>query len=231
MPEGVALVRTLAASVDEMVRDWVVMAVLMLHRDMPGYLEQAREGLWQGGAIPLTRGTKVGIMGMGRIGALAAETLGGMGFDVLGWSRSGRGPEAVRMFDAAAMEPFLSEADTLVCLLPLTPETRGLMDAAFLAKLPEGARLVQAGRGAQLSLDALRDALARGQIGAAMLDVTEPEPLPEDHWAWRHPRVIVTPHVAGQTDAREGVAHALNVIRADRAGQPLPGRVDQARGY
>lgn len=101
MPEGVALVRTLAASVDEMVRDWVVMAVLMLHRDMPGYLEQAREGLWQGGAIPLTRGTKVGIMGMGRIGALAAETLGGMGFDVLGWSRSGRGPEAVRMFDAA----------------------------------------------------------------------------------------------------------------------------------
>ncbi|MBR9894003.1 glyoxylate/hydroxypyruvate reductase A [bacterium] len=231
MPEGVSLVRTHAASVDEMVRDWVVMATLMLHRDMPGYLAQARDGLWQAGTIPLSRGAKVGIMGMGRIGSLAAETLGGMGFDVLGWSRSGRGPEGVRMFDAGGMERFLSEAETLICLLPLTPATQGLMDDAFLAKLPAGARLVQAGRGAQLSLDALRRALDSGQLSSAMLDVTEPEPLPADHWAWHHPRVIVTPHVAGQTDAREGIEHALAVIRADRAGQALPGLVDQGRGY
>ncbi|WP_417702122.1 NAD(P)-dependent oxidoreductase [Pseudophaeobacter sp.] len=231
MPEGIALVRTYAASVDEMVRDWVVMATLMLHRDMPSYLEQAREGLWQGGAISLSRGAKVGIMGMGRIGSLAAETLGGMGFDVLGWSRSGRGPQDVRMFDASGIDAFLAEAETLICLLPLTSQTRGLMDDAFLAKLPEGARLVQAGRGAQLPLDALRRALESGKVASAMLDVTDPEPLSANHWAWSDPRVIVTPHVAGQTDAREGVEHALAVIRADRSREKLPGLVDQTLGY
>lgn len=231
MPEGVALVRTLAPGIEEMVRDWVVMSVLMLHREMPVYLAQQTRAEWKTRPVPLSRGTRIGIMGMGRIGKLAAETLRGMGFDVAGWSRSGRPVEGTPVYGRDRLDAFLGRSDILVCLLPLTDETRGLMDAAFFAKLPRGARLVQAGRGAQLDLDALRVALDGGQIGSAMLDVTDPEPLPADHWAWAHPGVVITPHVAASTDAREGARHALAVIAASRDGASLPGLVDATSGY
>ncbi|MCA0994953.1 2-hydroxyacid dehydrogenase [Alloyangia pacifica] len=231
MPEGVQLARTLAPGIEEMVRDWVVMATLMLHREMPIYLGQQREGRWQNRPVPLARGTRVGIMGMGRIGQLAAETLRGMGFDVAGWSRSGRAVAGVEVYGATGMEDFLARSEVLICLLPLTAETRGLMDANFFAKLPQGAKLVHAGRGAQLDMAALKEALDAGQLASAMLDVTDPEPLPEDHWAWADPRIVITPHVAASTDAREGAQHALAVVRASREGTEIPGLVDQTRGY
>ncbi|WP_343504358.1 2-hydroxyacid dehydrogenase [Alloyangia pacifica] len=231
MPEGVSLVRTLAPGIEEMVRDWVVMATLMLHREMPIYLGQQRAAEWTVRPVPLTRGTRVGIMGLGRIGQLAAGTLRGMGFDVAGWSRSGRPVEGIEVHGAGAMDAFLARSDILICLLPLTAETRGLMDADFFAKLPPGAMLVHAGRGAQLDMAALKGALDAGQLASAMLDVTDPEPLPADHWAWADPRLVITPHVAANTDAREGARHVLDVLRASRAGEPLPGFVDQERGY
>ncbi|GHG96077.1 2-hydroxyacid dehydrogenase [Pseudodonghicola xiamenensis] len=231
MPEGVRLCRTLAPGIEEMVRDWVVMATLMLYRAMPVYLEQATRGQWQTHGVPLARNGRVGIMGMGRIGQLAAETLTGLGFQVSGWSRSGAPAGGVEMFSAEELDRFLGQSDVLICLLPLTGETRGMLNANLFAKLPEGAHLVHAGRGAQLHMPALRAALDTGRLASAMLDVTEPEPLPQDHWAWADPRVIITPHVAANTDHREGAEHALRVVRAARAGQPLPGLVDQARGY
>lgn len=231
LPEGVALSRTIAPGIEAMVRDWVVMAVLALHRDLPAYLDHAARGEWQPRPARLARSRRVGIMGMGRIGRLAAESLGALGFPVRGYNRSGAPVEGVDIFGADRVDDFLAGADILVCLLPLTEETRGLMDDAFLARLPEGAALVQAGRGAQLDMEALRRALDGGRLSAAMLDVTDPEPLPADHWAWTDPRVLVTPHVAAHTDAEEGARHALAVIRADRDGQPVPGLVDRSRGY
>ena len=231
LPEGVALVRTLAPGIEEMVRDWVVMATLMLHREMPVYLAQAAEGRWQTRDVPLARGTRVGIMGMGRIGVLAAQTLRGLGFEVAGWSRSGRPVAGIEVHGPGGRDAFLGRSDILVCLLPLTPETRGVLGPDLFARLPRGAHLVHAGRGAQLDLGALRDALDAGQVGSAMLDVTDPEPLPPEHWAWRDARIVITPHVAASTDHREGAAHALAVLRAGREGTPLPGLVDRAKGY
>lgn len=230
MPPGVALARTLAPGIEAMVRDWVVMATLMLHRDMPQYLEQGRAGLWQSHPVPLASARRVGIMGMGRIGALVAQSLSTLGFDVAGLSRSGQGGD-VQTFTAASMDAFLERSDLLICLLPLTAETRGILGARTFAALPRGAGLVHAGRGAHLDLKALRAALDSGQLGSAMLDVTEPEPLPQDHWLWRDARVILTPHVAAQTDATEGARHALAVMQALHSDIPLPGLVDQAKGY
>ncbi len=231
MPDGVALVRTLAPGIEEMVRDWVVMATLMLHRDMPRYLQQQGLGQWSAHPVPLARGARVGIMGVGRIGQLVARTLGDMGFALSGWSRSGRAVEGMTIFGADDLGAFLAQAEILVCLLPLTAQTRGLLNADLFGKLPAGARLVHAGRGAHLDMQALKSALDRGQLTSAMLDVTNPEPLPADHWAWGDPRVCITPHVAASTDHAEGARHALEVIRADRNNMDLPGRVDPRKGY
>ena len=230
LPDGIELVRTLAPGIEGMVRDWVVMATLMLHRDMPLYLEQAQRGAWQGHPVSLASTRRVGILGMGRIGTLAAQSLAALDFEVAGLSRSGT-DGVVPMFPAADVDAFLARTDLLICLLPLTAETRGILNARTFAMLPQGAALVHAGRGAHLDTAALRAALDAGQVSAAMLDVTDPEPLPSDHWIWHDPRVIVTPHIAAQTDPAEGGRHALAVMQALRDGTPLPGRIDLERGY
>jgi glyoxylate/hydroxypyruvate reductase len=231
LPSGVALSRTIAPGLEAMVRDWVVMTTLMAHRDMPTYLAQARDGLWKAGKVMAAHARTVGILGMGRIGRLAAASLASLGFRVRGWSLSRRAVEGVEMFAAAELDAFLGGTDILVCLLPLTPSTRGILGEALFAKLPHGARLVHAGRGAHLDMAALSRALDAGRPAAAILDVTDPEPLPPEHPLWRDPRVVITPHVAAQTDAREGALHALAVIRAVREGQPIPGLVARERGY
>ncbi|MGR3461197.1 MAG: NAD(P)-dependent oxidoreductase, partial [Roseovarius sp.] len=150
---------------------------------------------------------------------------------VAGWSRSGRPVDNIEVYGHADLAAFLARTDLLICLLPLTNETRGLLGADVFALLPEGAALVHAGRGAQLDMEAMRSALDAGRLRAAMLDVTEPEPLPQGHWAWPEPRVVITPHAAAETDAAEGAHHALAVIRATRDGTVIPGLVDKEQGY
>lgn len=231
LPEGIALSRTIAPGIEEMVRAWVIMATLMLHRDMPIYLDQSARGVWQGHPARAAKSRRIGIMGLGRIGSLAARSLAELGFPVAGWSRSGTPVEGIEVFDESGLSAFLARTDLLICLLPLTDKTRGLLDERLFSQLPRGACLVHAGRGTQLDMAALRANLDSGQLGAAMLDVTDPEPLPGDHWAWGEPRLIVTPHVASHTDAHEGARHALNVITASRAGTPIPGLVDRSRAY
>lgn len=232
LPRGIALVRTTVPGLDQMVRDWTVMATLMLHRDMPTYLENAQGGVWQ--TRPVTPAAKrcVGIMGMGRIGGLVAQSLAAMNFNVAGWSRSGTPVDDTEIFGADGLERFLARSDILICLLPLTPQTRGILNAALFNKLPDGAALINAGRGGHLDSDAMIAALNSGKLCSAMLDVTDPEPLPQTHPLWRDPRVIITPHVAAQTDAEDGARHALKVIGAEREGLVPPGFVDQThKGY
>ena len=232
MPDHLRLCRTLSQDIEEKVRDWVVMACLMLCRDMPIYLDQARRGLWNTLPVPSSRNRNIGIMGMGRIGRLAAVSLRELGFSMFGWSRSGTSEYGVEMYGADALPAFLEQSDVLVCLLPLTDSTRGILGQELFGQLPEGAMLVHAGRGSQLRMDDLRAALETGQISSAMIDVTDPEPLPEDHWAWTHPKLIVTPHAAASTDYRPGAEHALRVIRSHRVcAASLPGEIDLSRGY
>ena len=229
LPPQVGVVRMLELGIARQMREYATLATLAMHRDLPAYLDQQRRGIWQEGRNLAAADRRVGVMGLGNLGQAVLEALRPFGFDLAGWSRSPRRIEGVTCM--TDLDAFLARTDILLCLLPLTLETEGMLDAALFAKLPMGARLVHLGRGRQLDHDALRQALDSGRIVQAMLDVTEPEPLPAGHWLWRDPRVILTPHVASQTVARDGAQHVLEGIRADLRGENPAGLVDRARGY
>jgi glyoxylate/hydroxypyruvate reductase A len=163
-------------------------------------------------------------MGMGVLGRAVLESLASLGFERSAWSRSPRSVPGVACHAGApGLQDFLEHCDILVCLLPLTRETRGILNAELFAALPRGAALVNAARGAHLETQALIDALDSGQVSAAVLDVTEPEPLPSNHPFWRHPRIVLTPHIASATEpTRFAMTRVLvDNLAAAAAGRPL----------
>jgi glyoxylate/hydroxypyruvate reductase A len=219
------------ALVDGMV-EYVTMAVLMLHRDMPHYLAEQQAGRWSPRRRVAAADRHVGVMGMGMLGGAVLERLAGFGFALSGWSRSPKDMQGVHCHTGmAALPAFLAGLDILICLLPLTPETRGLLAAPVFRALPAGAALINAGRGGHLIASDLLAALDSGHLSAAILDVTDPEPLPADHPFWHHPRVLLTPHVASSTDPASAAHFVAGAILCDRARMPLPGRVDRSAGY
>ncbi|WP_299665588.1 glyoxylate/hydroxypyruvate reductase A [uncultured Ruegeria sp.] len=232
LPEGVQVVRMITRRIGEMIRDYVTLGVLALHRDLPTYLGQQRAAEWRAHTVPLARRRRVGVMGLGQLGLAALDALGNFGFQLSGWSRSTKALDGAKNYAGMAQLPdFLAQTDILVCLLPLTPETRGILNADLFDQLPEGAGLVHCGRGEHLDPGALLEALGTGQLGSVMLDVTNPEPLPPGDPLWSHPNVILTPHVATETDFAEGAEFCARVIRAHLAGAAIPGLVDKKRRY
>ena len=229
LPPRIGVVRMLEPGLAEQMRAYVSLGVLALHRDLPLYLDNQRDGRWLPAANRRASVRRVGVMGLGTLGQAALAALAPFGFPLAGWSRSPKTIPGVECY--TDLDEFLARTDILVCLLPLTPETTHILDARLFARLPEGARLLHTGRGRQLDHAALLSALDGGRLSAAMLDVTDPEPLPPEHPLWRHPRVIITPHIACQTNAEEGAAHVIAGIRADRAGVPVAGLIDRRRGY
>ncbi len=229
LPENVAIVRMLEPGIAAQMREYAVMATLAMHRDLALYLAQQRAENWAARKNVPARARRIGVMGLGNLGQGVLGALRPFGFDLAGWSRSPKEIAGVECF--TDLDAFLARTDILICLLPLTAETEGMLNASLFARLPQGARLVHLGRGRQLSTEDLRAALDSGQLSAAMLDVTEPEPLPKGHWLWHDPRVIVTPHVASQTSARDGAEHVLAGVRADLAGEAPAGLIDRRRGY
>lgn len=176
--------------------------------------------------------TPVGIMGLGNMGSRACAMLQGLGFPVRGWSRTRKHLPGVTCFAGPEeLDAFLAEAKILVCLLPATAETRGILAAPLLAKLPRGAGLVNVGRGSHQNIEDIIAALESGQLGGAVLDVFATEPLAADHPAWTHPKIIVTPHVASLPSRRERASYIAEAIADFTAGRPLANLYDHARGY
>ncbi len=212
--------------------EYVVFATLALHRDMIGYREDQRERRWSPVKSRPASGRTVGVMGLGMLGQAVLDRLAAFGFPLHGWSRSPHDIAGVTCHHGAEGLPrFLSACDILICLLPLTAETRGILNARLFAQLPRGAGLVNAARGGHLVAADLIAALDAGHLSGAVLDVTEPEPPTADDPLWAHPRVLLTPHIASTTD-RDAAAHLVGkIIRAHREGAPLPGLVDRRRGY
>lgn len=232
VPPGVAVVRMTEPGLAAGMAEYVTLSVLALHRGLPPFVARQRRGEWKAERPRPAEALGVGVMGLGMLGRAALERLVPFGHALRGWGRSPREIPGVRCFAGdAGLHEFLSGCDVLVCLLPLTPDTRGLLDVRLFAALPAGAGVVNAGRGGLLVLDDLVAALDAGHLSAAVLDVTEPEPPPPGHPVWAHERVWLTPHVAS-TSLPEGGAEAVmdNIARHGR-GEPMVGLVDRTQGY
>jgi glyoxylate/hydroxypyruvate reductase A len=232
LPPGVPVLRMVEPGLTGGMTEYVVMSVLMHHRRMVDYAGLQRDKVWEILPTPLAAERPVGIMGLGVLGAEAAAALTGLGFDVAGWSRTAKSIAGVESFHGTEqLEGFLARSEILVCLLPLTGETRGILNARTFAQLPRGAAVINVGRGDLLAEDDLLRALDGGQIGAATLDVFAAEPLAPDHPFWSHPRVVVTPHIASLTVPDSGARAVIENIRRLEAGAPLRNVADLGRGY
>jgi glyoxylate/hydroxypyruvate reductase A len=232
LPRQVPIVRLVDPYMTDAMSEYVALSVLRLHRQDLDYLAQQRTRAWEEREQKNAAERPVGILGFGTLGQDAGRKLKALGFPVSGWNRGAKAIDGFETFSGTAgLDALLARSEILVCLLPLTPETAGILNAGNIARLPRGAGIVNAGRGGHLVEDDLIPALDSGQLSGAVLDVFREEPLPPDHPFWRHPRVIVTPHVAAETHPPTAAPIIGDAIRRFEAGLPVPNIVDLTRGY
>jgi len=230
--QAVPLIRLEDAGMAEQMAEYVVHAVLRRYREFDVYARSQCVALWQPRERINKSGFRIGILGMGVLGAAVAAALAPFGFPIDGWSRSRKQISDVRSFAGPAeLGEFLGRCRVLVCMLPLTAETRGMLNRATLSQLSQGAYVVNVSRGALLIDEDLLAVIESGAIDGATLDVFQEEPLPPTHAFWHHPRITVTPHVSAVTRIEESVAQIAAKIRRLEAGLPVSGVVDRARFY
>ncbi len=232
LPSHLPLVRMVDPTLVTGMVEFVVMRVLHYHRHMPDYERFQRERLWHPLGQTIASDRRVGILGLGELGAASARALAGLGFDVLGWSRTEKQLPGVRAFHGAdGLDAMLAQTEILVCLLPLTDDTRGILNRHTLSRLPRGAYLINAARGGHLVEDDLTPLLDSGQLAGATLDVFRVEPLPAEHPFWTHPAITILPHAAALTHPKTASRIIAANIARHRAGNGLQNVVDRGRGY
>lgn len=212
--------------------EYVRFGVLSYQRHMDIYRRQQVAGVWKMLPPRLSADVRVGVLGLGEIGLAVARGLQADGYRVQGWSRTPRSlPGLPSHHGQEGLHTLLAESDVLACVLPSTPETAGLLDAATLARLPAGAMLINAGRGDLLDEMALLAALDEGRLRCAQLDVFAQEPLPPDSRLWQHPAVTLTPHIAAITLRQQAVAQIADRLQRLAQGEAVAGQVERQRGY
>jgi len=232
IPGQVKLVRMIEPALVATMAEFVGFAVTALHRDIPLYLSQQRECIWHEHRVRAAGASRVGVMGLGMLGTAAIARLQQLGFDCAAWNRSRRDVPGVSCFNGVeGLHAFLSRTEILVCLLPLTDSTRGILDVRVFAALPEGAAVINVGRGGHLVEEDLLASLDSGHLRAAVLDVCEAEPPPARHPFWNHPKIWLTPHIASTTQPKSAVEAVLANLRRHQRGEAMEGLVDTRRGY
>lgn len=229
LPKDVPVTRVVDPWLIRDMTQYIIWAVIQFARKLNRYLDQQHRAQWN--VLVAPNQINIGIMGMGKLGQDAAEKLLSLGFNVSGWTRTAKTISGVTMFAGQQLDEFLGQIDMLVCLLPLTDTTTGILNKKLFSQLKPGAFLINVARGKHLIEQDLIAALDEGIIAGACLDVFITEPLPAQHPFWHHPKIIVTPHVASVSNPAS-VAKQLveNYYRAQN-NQPLLNRVDVTRGY
>lgn len=232
LPKGARVVRLDDAGMSVQMAEFVCHAVIRHFRELDVYDQEAAQARWGFRKPRLRNEFPVGIMGLGVLGARVAQAVGQFEFPVVGWSRTPKEVPGVRCFAGEAQfDSFLAATRILVCLLPLTAETDGIMNAKTLARLQPGGYVINVARGAHLVEEDLVPLVDSGHLAGATLDVFRTEPLPPEHPFWRHPKITVTPHTAARTLREETIAQIAAKIRAMARGEPIAGVVDRIRGY
>jgi glyoxylate/hydroxypyruvate reductase len=229
VPAAVPLARLIDPGMVHAMAETVIASVIDWHRLRYLYRAQQRERAWKWQRQRLPSDRTVGLLGLGELGAHAAARLVALGFNVCGWSR--RPKQIAGVHCSTDLGEVLQRSDAVVCLLPLTPQTRGVLNGAALARMREGGCLVNVARGAHVVLPDLLAALETGQLAHAYLDVFETEPLPADSPLWGHPGLTITPHVAALTEPRTAIAKIVQNVERVRRGEPPLNAVDRGAGY
>lgn len=229
LPANVPIIRLRDAGMAAQMIDYCVYATLHYQREFDAYLHDQVEMRWQ--PRPARARLRVGVLGLGELGAAVARALVGLGFPVHGWTRRARSIPGIEVHvGPEGLEPCLQRSDVLLCLLPHTSATAGLLDLSRLSALPRGAAVINVGRGSLIDEDALLELLDDGHLRGAFLDVCASEPLPPTHPLWQHERVRLTPHIAAETLIEPAVEQLARDLELLDAGQ-LPPQVGREDGY
>ncbi len=232
IPPAIQVVRLDDAGMSVQMAEYVCHAVIRHFREFDGYEADVKQGKWSYRKPRSRADCPVGIMGLGVLGQRVARAVAQFKFPVLGWSRTAKQIDGVHCFSGAdGFESFLAATQVLVCLLPLTPDTRDILNTATLSKLRVGAYVVNVARGAHLVDDDLIAQIDSGHLSGATLDVFRTEPLPAAHAFWKHPKITLTPHTSARTLREESIAQIAGKILALERGEPVAGVVEPARGY
>lgn len=232
LPDTIEVVRMLDPGIARGIVEYVCFAVLALHRRIPAYLGQQQHRQWQAHSLLPAAQRRVGVMGLGNLGIAALQSLRPFGFSLSGWARSQKHLDGVQCYAGNdGLADFLGQCDILICLLPLTDATRGILNAQTLASLPRGAQLINLGRGGHLLEPDLLDALDSGHIEHAIVDVLDAEPPGDEHPFWQHPRIWLTPHIGAMTSPASAFQVLLENIRRHQRGERMIGVVGRQDRY
>jgi glyoxylate/hydroxypyruvate reductase A len=232
LPEGVPLARLVDPGMVAAMSETVLLHTLDWHRRLYRYRAQQRESRWHRYRQYMASDHTVGLLGLGELGADAAGKLIALGFNVAGWSRRPKNFQGISSFSGEkGLDEMLRKSDIVVCLLPLTAQTKGILNRENFDKIKKGGGLINVARGPHVLVPDLIAALDAGQLAHAYLDVFDVEPLPAESPLWLHPDVTITPHAAALTEPRTAVAKIAGQIERVRRGEPALNLVDRAAGY
>lgn len=232
LPQHLPIVRLTGTDLSTRMREYVVLHVLRLHRRLPEVEESQKTEEWNQIIEPPANYRTVGVMGLGNLGADCAQILSKIGFNVLGWAKSKKVIDGVESFvGSAGFDTFLSKSDIVVCMLPLTPETTDIMNASFFKKMKNGASIINVARGPHLNEKDLLVAIKNKKIRSATLDVFHNEPLEKGHPFWKHPDILVTPHIASLIDPVAGGKAIADNIKNFVLGNTIDELIPPGKNY